>query len=198
MLNDRSSALALLRTRRSGRPRDLVAPGPDAEQLREILAIAMRVPDHGKLSPWRFVVVRKEDRPALEELLQRAFRAGCPEPTRQELEAVTRYANQAPALVVVLSAPVVGHKVPVWEQQLSAGAACMNLLNAAHALGFAGGWITGWPTYSEEVRRAFGRDGETIAGFMFIGTPGMPLEERVRPDYDRVVSTWAPLGPNRT
>jgi nitroreductase len=192
MLNDRSSALALLRTRRSGRPRDLVAPGPNEEQLREILSIAMRVPDHGKLSPWRFIVVRKEDRPALEELLQRAFRIDCPEPTRQELEAVTRYANQAPALVVVLSAPVVGHKVPVWEQQLSAGAACMNLLNAAHALGFAGGWITGWPTYSEEVRRAFGRDGETIAGFMFIGTPGMPLEERVRPDYDRIVSTWAP------
>ncbi len=192
MLNDRSSALALLRTRRSGRPRDLVAPGPNEEQLREILSIAMRVPDHGKLSPWRFIVVRKEDRPALEELLQRAFRIGCPEPTRQELEAVARYANQAPALVVVLSAPVVGHKVPVWEQQLSAGAACMNLLNAAHALGFAGGWITGWPTYSEEVRRAFGRDGETIAGFMFIGTPGMPLEERVRPDYDRIVSTWAP------
>ncbi len=198
MLNDRSSALALLRTRRSGRPRDLVAPGPNEEQLREILSIAMRVPDHGKLSPWRFIVVRKEDRPALEELLQRAFRFGCPEPTRQELEAVTRYANQAPALVVVLSAPVVGHKVPVWEQQLSAGAACMNLLNAAHALGFAGGWITGWPTYSEEVRRAFGQDGETIAGFMFIGTPGMPLEERVRPDYDRVVSTWEPFGSSGT
>ncbi|HEX8443329.1 MAG TPA: nitroreductase [Allosphingosinicella sp.] len=192
MLNDRSSALSLLRTRRSGRPRDLIEPGPDAEQLRDILSIAMRVPDHGKLSPWRFIVVRKEDRPALEALLHRAFRIGCADPTRPELEAVTRYANQAPALVVVLSSPIEGHKVPVWEQQLSAGAACMNLLNAAHALGFAGGWITGWPTYSDEVRRAFGRDGETIAGFMFIGTPGTPLEERPRPDYDRIVSTWAP------
>jgi nitroreductase len=192
MLNDRSSALQLLKTRRSGRPRDLVEPGPDAGQLREMLSVAMRVPDHGKLAPWRFVVVRKQDRAELEALLHRAFRIGCPEPTRPELEAVTRYANQAPVLVVVLSCPIEGHKIPVWEQQLSAGAACMNLLNAAHALGFAGGWITGWPTYSEEVRRAFGRDGESIAGFMFIGTPGMPLEERPRPDYDRVVSTWTP------
>jgi nitroreductase len=194
MLNDISSALSLLRTRRSGRPRDMIAPGPDAGQLREILEIAMRVPDHGKLAPWRFVIVRKEDRGALEELLQRAFRAGGTEPTRAEQEAVTRFAHQAPALVVVLSCPIEGHKIPVWEQQLSAGAACMNLLNAAHALGFTGGWITGWPTYSDEVRRAFGREGEAIAGFIFIGTPGTPLEERVRPDYDKVVSTWSSNG----
>jgi nitroreductase len=194
MLNDLSSALQLLRTRRSGRPRDMVAPGPDEAQLREMLAVAMRVPDHGKLAPWRFVIVRKEDRPSLEALLQRAFRVGCPEPSRAEQEAVTRFAHQAPALVVVLSCPIHGHKIPVWEQQLSAGAACMNLLNAAHALGFTGGWITGWPTYSEAVRAAFGREGESIAGFLFIGTPGMPLEERARPDYDRVVSTWTPNG----
>lgn len=192
MLNDRSSALRLLKTRRSGRPRDMIAPGPDEAQLREMLEIAMRVPDHGKLAPWRFVIVRAEDRPALEAVLHRAFRVGTPAPTRPELEAVKRFANQAPALVVVLSCPVQGHKVPVWEQQLSAGAACMNLLNAAHALGFTGGWITGWPTYSEEVRSAFGRKGESIAGFLFIGTPGLPLEERPRPEFDRVVSTWNP------
>jgi nitroreductase len=198
MLNDRSSALSLLKTRRSGRPRDLVEPGPDEAQLREILSIAMRVPDHGKLAPWRFLVVSKEDRPALETLLHRAFRVGCPEPTRQELEGVTRYARQAPVLVVVLSSPIEGHKIPVWEQQLSAGAACMNLLNAAHALGFAGGWITGWPTYSEVVRRAFAREGESIAGFMFIGTPGAPLEERPRPEYDRIVSRWEPSFPDGT
>lgn len=191
MLNDRSSALQLLKTRRSGRPRDMVAPGPDEAQLREMLTVAMRVPDHGKLTPWRFVIVRKEDRPKLEAVLRRAFQAGGPEPTRAEFEAVTRFANQAPALVVVLSRPVPGHKVPVWEQQLSAGAACMNLLHAAHALGFTGGWITGWPTYSDEVRRAFGGHGESIAGFIFIGTPGLPLEERPRPDYDQLVSTWA-------
>lgn len=193
MLNDRSSALQLLRTRRSGRPRDMVEPGPDADQLREILTIAMRVPDHGKLTPWRFVVVGKQDRPALQTLLEKAFRAANPAPTRPELEAAARFANQAPTLVVVLSRPVAGHKVPVWEQQLSAGAACMNLLNAAHALGFTGGWITGWPTYSEEVRRAFARaESEIIAGFLFLGAPGLALEERVRPDYEQVVSDWRP------
>jgi nitroreductase len=192
MLNDRSSAISLLKTRRSGRPRDLVAPGPDAAELREILSIAMRVPDHGKLAPWRFVIVGREDRPALEALLQHAFRLGNPHPTRPEIEAVSRFANQAPTLVVVLSRPVENHKIPVWEQQLSAGAACMNLLNAAHASGFAGGWITGWPTYSDDVRRAFCRDGESIAGFMFMGTPGQPLEERPRPDYDAIVSAWSP------
>lgn len=194
MLNDHSSALSLLKTRRSGRPRDLVQPGPDAAELREILSIAMRVPDHGKLSPWRFVIVPQADRSALEDLLQRAFRAGSPQPTRPELEAVTRFARQAPVLVVVLSSPVESQKIPVWEQQLSVGAACMNLLNATHALGYAGGWITGWPTYSEEVRQAFCRERESIAGFMFIGTPGQPLEERARPEYDKVVSTWMPPG----
>jgi nitroreductase len=192
MLNDLSTPLSLLRTRRSGRPRDLGAPGPDAVQLREILTIAMRVPDHGKLAPWRFLVIEQEQRPALETLLHAAFRVGCPEPTRPELEAVTRFARQAPALVIVLSSPVASHKIPVWEQQLSTGAACMNLLNAAHALGFAGGWITGWPTYSEQVRKAFCRDGESIAGFMFLGTPGQTLEERPRPDYDKIVSSWTP------
>jgi nitroreductase len=192
MLNDTSSPLQLLRTRRSGRPRDMVEPGPDEDQLREMLSIAMRVPDHGKLAPWRFVIVRKGDRPALERVLQQAFRLSCPEPSRAELDAVTRFAHQAPTLVVVLSSPIPGHKIPVWEQQLSAGAACMNLLNAAHALGFTGGWITGWPTYSEVVRRSFGREGESIAGFMFIGNPANPLEERVRPDFGKVVSVWAP------
>lgn len=192
MLNDRSSAFSLLSTRRSGRPRDLVAPGPDEAELRDILSVAMRVPDHGKLSPWRFVIVSGHDRPALATLLHRAFRIGSPQPTKPELEAVTRFAHQAPALVVVLSSPVESHKIPVWEQQLSVGAACMNLLNAAHALGYAGGWITGWPTYSEAVRQAFCRNGESIAGFMFLGTPGQPLEERPRPDYGRIVSAWAP------
>lgn len=193
MLNDRSSALSLLRTRRSARPRDLVEPGPDADQLRDMLAIAMRVPDHGKLAPWRFVVVGKGQRPALEQVLQSAYRHSNPDPGRLETEAVSRFAYQAPALVVVLSSPVQGSKIPLWEQQLSAGAACMNLLHAVHAHGFAGGWVTGWATYSEQVRRAFASGEETIAGFMFIGTPGAELEERPRPVFDQVVSDWQGL-----
>jgi nitroreductase len=194
MLNDRSTALSLLKTRRSGRPRDLVAPGPNDEQLREMFEIACRTPDHGKLVPWRFVHVRKEDRAAFAALLHRAHRIGCPEPTRAEIEAVDRMAHQAPTLVVVLSSPVQPSKIPVWEQQLSCGAAIMNLLLAAHASGYAAGWITGWAAYAEEVRRAFGGEHESIAGFVYIGTPANPLEERPRPAPDLAVSDWTPAG----
>src|SRR3954454_8056329 len=120
MLNDRTSPLSLLRTRRSGRPRDLVEPGPDAAQLRDILAVAARTPDHGKLAPWRFVHVRRDARPAFRAMLEAAYRAGkAEEPGRLEIEAVHRFAEQAPELVVVLSSPVEGTKIPLWEQQLS-------------------------------------------------------------------------------
>jgi nitroreductase len=87
---------------------------------------------------------------------------------------------------------VQGAKIPVWEQELSCGAACMNLMTAAHALGFVAAWITGWPTYSPEVQSAFGREGERIAGFIFIGSPAAELQERPRPDYDRAVAEWSP------
>ncbi|NWK98853.1 nitroreductase [Sphingobium lactosutens] len=190
MFNDLSSPLALLQTRRSGKPRDLVAPGPDGAQLRQILEVALRTPDHGKLAPWRFVIVPLEKRAALAELLETAYRTEKPDAGRLEIEAMHQFAHQAPTLVVALSAPVAGSKIPAWEQELSAGAAIMNLLHATHALGFAGGWLTGWPTYNEDVRGAFGREGEAIAGFVFIGTPGKPQEERPRPDYDTIVSTW--------
>jgi nitroreductase len=190
MLNDRTDMLSLLRTRRSGRPRDLIAPGPDAAQLRQMLEIAIRVPDHGKLAPWRFVHVAADQRPAFLALLLEAHRAENPEPNRLELEAVERFARQAPELIVALSSPVDGTKIPVWEQQLSCGAACMNLLTAAHAMGFAGAWITGWAAYSPQIREAFGREHECIAGFLFFGTPSLPLEERQRPAFDHAVSEW--------
>jgi nitroreductase len=193
MLNDRSSTLALLRSRRSGRPRDLVAPGPDAAQLADILAIAARTPDHGKLAPWRFLHIGPGARPAFRDLLERAWRSSRAgeEPGRLELEAVDRFAFQAPELVVILSSPVEGTKIPLWEQELSAGAACMNLLLAAHALGFAGGWVTGWAAYSPEVLAGLGaRPHERVAGFLFLGTPGQALEERVRPALDQVISEW--------
>jgi nitroreductase len=192
MLNDRSSTLALLNSRRSGRPRDMVAPGPDADEIRQILEIASRTPDHGKLAPWRFVHVTKENRGAFHALLERACRVGNPEPSRLELEAVHRFAHQAPELIVVLSSPIENHKIPVWEQELSCGAACMNLLLGAHALGYAGGWVTGWAAYSEMVRAAFAQGNERVAGFIFLGTPGLPLEERPRPTLEQVVSTWTP------
>jgi nitroreductase len=190
MFNDLSSPLALLQTRRSGKPRDLIAPGPDDAQLRQILEVALRTPDHGKLAPWRFVIVPQDKRAALATVLEQAYRAEKPDAGRLEIEAMHQFAHQAPTLVVALSAPVTGSKIPLWEQELSTGAAIMNLLHATHALGFAGGWLTGWPSFNADVRDAFGGPGEKIAGFVFIGTSGKAQEERPRPAYDAIVSTW--------
>lgn len=192
MFNDLSSTLALLETRRSGRPRDLVAPGPSPDELRRILSVAMRTPDHGKLHPWRFVHVPAARRDAFAGLLARAYAAERPDAGRLEIEANERFARQAPELVVAVSTPVVPHKIPLWEQQLSCGAACMNLVLAAHASGYAAGWVTGWAAYSAAVREAFGASGEQdrIAGFIFLGTPGAEQEERPRPAYDEVVGEW--------
>jgi nitroreductase len=190
MFNDRSTPLSLLATRRSGKPRDLIAPGPDAAQLDQILEIAARTPDHGKLAPWRFVVVPEDRRVTLAGVITDAYRAERPQAARLEIEALEQFATQAPALVVVLSSPKSESHIPLWEQELSAGAACMNLLHAAHAMGFAGGWLTGWAAYSDAVRDAFGAAPERIAGFIFLGTPAKQLEERPRPDLGKIVSSW--------
>jgi nitroreductase len=190
MLNDLSTPLAALATRRSGKPRDLIAPGPDADQLAAILGIATRTPDHGKLAPWRFVVVGAGQRDAFADLLRDAYLAERPEAKRIELEANEQFARQAPCLVVALSSPKAESHIPLWEQQLSAGAACMNLLHAAQATGFAAGWLTGWAAYSAVVRDAFGSAPERIAGFVFIGTPSRELEERPRPELGATVRKW--------
>lgn len=191
MFNDRSSTTTLLATRRSAKPRDMVAPGPDAAQLREILEAAMRVPDHGKLYPWRFVIVEADRREAFADLLKDAYRAEKPDAGRTELEAMEQFARQAPVMVAVLSTPTQNSKIPVWEQELSAGAACMNLLVATHALGFTGCWLTGWPAYNGQVLESLGGSpNDRIAGFLFLGSPSRPLEERPRPAYEAVVSTW--------
>ncbi len=192
MFNDRSTPLALLRTRRSGKPRDLAAPGPDLAQLQEMIAIASRTPDHGKLFPWRFVIVPPEERATLSARLQQILAREKADANARDLEAAEQFALQAPALVVVLSAPVPDHKIPLWEQQLSAGAACMNLLHACHAMGFAGGWLTGWAAYSDAVRDLFGAAPERIVGFVFIGTPSRPLEERPRPELSEIAHVWNP------
>ncbi|CAN5142207.1 nitroreductase [soil metagenome] len=190
MFNDLTTPLSLLQTRRSGKPRAMVEPGPDADQLKTILSVGTRTPDHGKLFPWRFVIVPRDRREALEALLAEAtgrMRDG----DRIDIAANREFAQQAPTLVVVLSKPVQNSKIPLWEQELSAGAACMNILHAAHALGFVGSWLTGWATYDSHVRDAFGGPDERIAGFIYIGTPGNILEERPRPDYADIVSVWS-------
>lgn len=186
--NDRTSIAALLATRRSGKAREMVEPGPDAEQLGAIIAAAARVPDHGKLNPWRFVVV--ENRPAFAEALLAIYRAGKPAAGRLELEAVQQFATQAPTLVVVIASPKPSH-IPLWEQELSVGAACQNLVLAAHAHGFVANWLTGWAAFDPAVLALFGGAApERIAGFFFIGSQGKPLEERPRPELAAVISRW--------
>ena len=190
MLNDRTSPATLLATRRSGRPRDMIAPGPSPTQLEAMIAIAARTPDHGKLAPWRFVVVPAKARDRLSDVITTAYRAERPQAARTEIDALDQFAHQAPTLIVALFSPRTESHIPIWEQQLSAGAACMNLLHACHAMGFVGGWLTGWPTYSDAVRDAFGAAPERIAGFMFVGSPSQDIEERVRPDLSKIMSIW--------
>jgi nitroreductase len=190
MFNDTSSPLSLLHSRRSGKPRDMVEPGPSDTQLEAALRAAIRVPDHGKIAPWRFIIIGKDQRAALADLIVAAYRAEKPDAGKLEIESMIQFAHQAPSLVVALSSPVQGSKIPLWEQQLSAGAACMNLLNAIHAQCFVGSWLTAWPAFNDNVRDAFGGPEDRIAGFIFIGSPGKPLEERPRPDFDAVVSHW--------
>lgn len=192
MFNDMSSSIALLHSRRSGKARDMVGPGPDSAQLTAILSAAIRVPDHGKLSPWRFVIIPADRRNALADLLTGAYRREKPDAGRLEIEAMESFARHAPTLVVLLSIPSLNSKIPLWEQQLSAGAAAMQLLNAAHALGFVGNWLTGWPAYNADVAAAFGAAGpdDRIVGYVFIGTATKPLEERPRPDPATVISHW--------
>lgn len=191
-LNDRSSFLSLLETRRSGRPREMVAPGPSEAELERILTIAARTPDHGKLFPWRFVTVSADQREALADLLAKALPESDPEAGPAHYQKALEFARQAPTLVVLVSAPVADHKIPLWEQQLSVGAAGMNLLMAAHAMGYVGGWLTGWAAYNERVRAAFCGPGERIAGFLFLGSPGIELQERPRAPLAEVVRPWIP------
>jgi nitroreductase len=192
MLNDRSSLLSLLETRRSAKPRDLVGPGPTQAELDRMLAIAARTPDHGKLAPWRFVTVADEQREFLSALLREALAQSNADATPAHFRKEEEFAHYAGQLVVLVSAPVADHKIPLWEQELSCGAAGMNLLLAASALGYAAGWVTGWRAYSELVRRAFCEPGERIAGFIFIGHAARPLEDRERPVPASVRKAWRP------
>nr|WP_310525447.1 nitroreductase [Polymorphobacter sp.] len=188
--NDLTSAATLLATRRSGKARDMVAPGPSPDQLHAILATAMRVPDHGKLAPWRFVVVEDGGRRLLANAMQEIYVAEKPQAGRLEREAAHAFALQAPAMVVLMSRPDVSSHIPVWEQELSAGACAMLLCAAAHAQGFVANWLTGWATYSPGVLAIIGEPGERIAGFFFMGTASRQLEERPRPEYEAVVRLW--------
>jgi nitroreductase len=188
MFNDLSTPLAYLASRRSGKPRDMVEPGPDQATLDRMLHTAMRTPDHGKLFPWRFV--KLDDRAAFAELLERAFNSANPDARPSQTEAAVATAHMAPALIALLFAPQPSAKIPLWEQQMSVGAVGMNLLHAAHAHGFVASWITGWASYDQRIRSALCQGDEQIAGFFFVGTASQPLEERPRPDPAAVIRHW--------
>jgi nitroreductase len=161
-------------------------------ELEQILSIAMRVPDHGKLHPWRVVVVGENQRDQLGALLRQALAEEDPCATIAHHNKEDEFARYGGTLVVLISSPIEGHKIPVWEQQLSCGAVGMNLLNAATASGYVAGWVTGWRTYSPRVTAAFCAPGERIAGFIFIGRSAVDLEERPRPELTEVVFPWQP------
>ncbi len=190
MFNDLSSLNSYLSSRRSGRPRNMIAPGPSDEQIEDIVTTALRTPDHGKLAPWRVIWVDSDQRRLLAEELTKAYQSEKPDAGRLELEALETMAHQAPTLLVVLFSPVTSTKIPLWEQELSCGAFSMNVIHAIHAHGFVGGWITGWPTYNDDVRDLFGEAPERIAGFIFAGTADGALAERPRPELDTVLSRW--------
>lgn len=193
MLNDRTSLLAHLDSRRSGKPREMVAPGPNEAELQEIIAQAMRSPDHGKLTPWRFIEIAADQRSAFADLLKKAWIAQNPGSAHLDLSALEQFATQAPNLVVLLSTPIIGSKIPLWEQQLSAGAVAMNMLHAAHARGFVGSWITGWAAFDPMVKAALGgNETDQIAGYFFFGSAGHPLEERPRPAVADKFTRWTP------
>jgi nitroreductase len=171
----------------------LAEPAPEAAALREMLAIAARVPDHGKLSPWRFIIFERASRAQVVDGLARiAGRADDERERRKRLEAARGFGD-APLVVGVISTAIPDHpKIPLWEQQLSSGAVCLNLVHAAWAFGFAAQWLTGWFAYDEEAAKWLGlRPGERVAGFIHIGTPTMPPVERDRPDLDAITTRWS-------
>ena len=180
----------LLLTRRSVLANLMRGPGPDDEDLREILEAGMRVPDHGRLTPWRFLVIRGEARYALGAMIAKAFRRDNPEAEDARVELERKRLARAPVVVAVVSKVQKEHKIPEWEQVLSAGAACQNLLVAALSLGYAAQWLTEWYAYEPLVDEALGLAGDDrVAGFVYLGHADAP-GERVRPEFDDVVSEW--------
>jgi len=181
--------LALLARRRSASAALLQAPAPSREELAELLRLAARAPDHGKLFPWRFIVLAGEAKAAFARELER-YAADQPSPDKA---LATLAKLKTPPLTVAVVSRTIDSNIPEWEQILSAGAVCENLLIAADAMGYAANWITDWYAYDERARRHLGLDArERIAGFVHLGTMPEPPLERVRPELDKLITVWAP------
>lgn len=191
--NDTSSPLALLKTRKSASVKAMGEPGPTRDQLRQILEIAVRVPDHGKLTPWRFVLFEGESRGQFGKMLRARWMALHPEHGAESLDFQEKLFMRAPAVLAVISKAAPHPKIPEWEQTLSSAAVCQNILLAAAALGIGAQWQTDWPAYDEATAKLIGVAGsERIAGFIYFGTPTAPLEERPRPDPLTLMTRWSP------
>ena len=183
-LNDTSDVLSLLETRRSATAKAMTGPGPSGEQLDRLLTIAGRVPDHGKLTPWRFVVFEGEATERAGRIVAERYHQLHPGHGEETLEQQRNMFSRAPCVVGVVSSATTDHpKIPEWEQLMSAGAVCQNLLVAATAMGLGAQWISGWFAYDRPVLTAFGlAEGERIAGFIYLGTPAQLQEDRPRPE----------------
>jgi nitroreductase len=186
-------ALHLLKTRKSIASAFLGEPGPSEAELSEMLSIAAHVPDHGKLAPWRFIVISGEARSKAAEILMPIYRAKHPDAPPAKVDEERVRLTRPPLIVVVVSTAAPHVKIPEWEQVLSAGSAAMSLVFAAHALGYAAHWTTGFIAYEPEARRAIGlTDAERVVAVIHIGTPHAPAVERPRPDINRIVTRWEP------
>jgi nitroreductase len=181
------TALDVLLSRRSCPARAMTEPGPSKSQLADILRAGARVPDHGKLSPWRFIIFEKDARDRFADILVDIISQGGA--TNSQCDEWRARVTAAPVIVGVVSSAQEMIKIPVWEQEMSAGAVCQNLLIASHALGFVANWLTEWYAYHPGVKQKIGlKPGERMAGFIYIGTAKDELQERPRPQLDLIVT----------
>jgi nitroreductase len=184
-------ALELLKTRRSLKAMELTGPAPTAAEIDTLLTVASRVPDHGKLAPWRFIVFEGEARLAAGDAIATAFRVKYPDAKPEQVDGERARLARAPLVIAVVSRAGPHVKIPEWEQVLSAGAAAMSLILAAHALGYAANWITEWYAYDRGVLDALGlKEHERMAGFIHIGRPTRPTEERPRPPLQDIATRY--------
>jgi nitroreductase len=183
--------IEFLKKRRSVKPREMSGPGPSAAELETILTVGARVPDHGKLTPWRFIVFEGDARARAGEVIANVFARKNPQSPPAEIEIEKRRLMDAPLVIAVVSFTKPHPKVPPWEQQLSAGASAMNIVTAATALGYGANWLTGWFAFDRDVLDGLGlKADEKIAGFVHIGTPSKPSEDRPRPALSDIVTRF--------
>ncbi|MCS0493501.1 nitroreductase [Ancylobacter sp. MQZ15Z-1] len=186
-----NATLSLLKTRKSPKVLDMAGPGPTPDEVNEMLAIASRVPDHGKLAPWRFIVFEGEARERAGEAIAKVFLADNPDADAERVAIERSRLTHAPAVIAVVSKAGPHAKIPEWEQTLSGAAAATLLVVAAHALGYSATWLTQWFSYDARVRSALGlAEDERFIGFVHIGTPAHPPEDRPRPALADIVTRF--------